>query len=215
MNEINSPWLKRKDWRNRRIEYGPQVGGLVYTICILFFGIPGIFALVWGIIHISTANSTEFGAAFAGLLFLSLAIGIGYIYYQGKKYKTSICNLETLPGIIGDWFKANIEVKLQELPAKPVLVKLRNTTAGSEREYIHWKTSITVQSQELVKINESKYRIPIEIYLPPDMNDEPIAVDFFSTSTAVWLLEITAEQPGIDFKALFKVPIFRLKNYNP
>ena len=119
------PWLARKEWRERRvISHG--VRGCVFAIAILFFGLISFGALA-GVAANMVENPGEALRALVVLaVFVGALAGTTWWWLNWKKFGKSVCHLETLPGVIGGWFKASVEVKLPTNILPAVKVKLEN-----------------------------------------------------------------------------------------
>jgi hypothetical protein len=135
------------------------------------------------------------GASFGGLLAV-----VTYWWRNWRKFGKSVCHLETLPGVIGGWFKASVEVKLPADVTPAVKVKLENFTVEWWRpkvRQIKWEASESVLPDRFTRIQGDRYKVPVRFQIPARK-------DYCAT----WQLKVRAEFPGVNLRADFIVPIF-------
>ena len=140
------------------------------------------------------------GALFVGAIFGGALAGVTYWWRNWRKFGKSVCHLETLPGVIGGWFKASVEVKLPADVTPAVKVKLENFKIVGARPMVRltkWETSESVLPDRFTRIQGDRYMVPIRFQIPARK-------DYY----ADWQLHVKAEFPGVNLLAGFSVPIF-------
>jgi hypothetical protein len=193
------PWLARKEWRERRI-ISHGVRGCVFALAIPFFGLISLGCLA-GV----AANMVENpGEALRALLVLAVfggaLAGTTWWWLNWKKFGKSVCHLETLPGVIGGWFKASVEVKLPANILPSIKVKLENFKIVGGRPAVKvtkWKTRELLSPDRFTRIQGDRYMVPVRFQIPA-------GEDYYKD----WLLQVKAEFPGVNLRADFLVPIF-------
>lgn len=206
------PWLKNKQWAAREIHY-PEARrplGLLYlALAYIFFGgIPGIF--VWAE---SNSSQPKWGEILfvggASIAFLGLVTGIWlHSWLPWRRYGHSICRLITLPGVVGGWFKADLECRPPADPTEPVVVRLKNVIGGGRGQQELWRME---QKLTFLRSPDSKARsiVPVRLQIPRRPQQLPIPIDVrWFQNRPQWLLEIEKKAPGVDFFASFRVPIY-------
>jgi len=194
------PWLARKAWRERRIvSHGAR--GCFFALAIPFFGLPALACFIGALITLSKNPREAAVPLFCGAIFGGAFAGVTYMWRNWRKFRKSICHLETLPGVIGGWFKASVEVKLPADVTPAVKVMLENFKIVGEFRPVarltKWKTSEIVLPDRFTRIQGDRYMVPVRFQIPARK-------DYY----ADWHLQVKAELPGINLRADFVVPIF-------
>lgn len=200
------PWLHISRWDQGRIQDAPAkqaAAGL------------GVFAFVWLAVVIGAAllargrddlRSDPTVLAFLGLfglVGLGLVAGTVYVAIAGRKFGRATFDMSSVPGVLGGWLRGNILLP-GEVPggceARVRLLCWRNSTGSSRFSYDVWKEEATVMTGASVPV---AFRIPFN--LPEsDLPDMPCA----GTMRVSWLLSIAASLPGVDYSAVFNIPVF-------
>jgi hypothetical protein len=193
------PWLARKAWRERRIvSHGAR--GCFFALAIPFFGIPTILCLIGALITMFKNPGEAVRAIVVGAFFGGALAVVTYWWRNWRKFGKSVCHLETLPGVIGGWFRASVEVKLPGDVTPPVKVTLDNfKIVGGKAmvRLIKWEANESVLPDRFTHIQGDRYMVPVRFQIP-DRKD--YYVD--------WQLQVKAEFPGVNMNAAFIVPIF-------
>lgn len=205
------PWLWRDDWAAQRVAEGtPRVRAALW-----------IFALMWNAITIPMAVvasrrfvHTPMGAIF----FLFAAIGVvllgaaAYAALRQRKFGRSICAIDRVPLQPGQTLRGQIEHRGAQVPESGYRLELacinRIITGGgrsrSVSNQVLWQAEQTV-SGALAAPSPEGMRVPFSFDLPADAP----STDLTKPHDAVlWQLTVTAELPGIDYKAEFELPVF-------
>ena len=168
------------------------------ALAIPFFGSITLMGLVGALVNLSenpgeAAQALLVAAIFGGALAASI-----YGWRIWRKFGKTICHLETLPGVIGGWFKASVEVKLPANILPAVKVKLENFKIVGRSKVTKWKTGELVSPDRLIRIQGDRYMVPVRFQIPD-------GEDYYKN----WGLQLKAEFPGVNLRADFLVPIFK------
>lgn len=202
------PWLKLIEWRKREIVFRGPVGYGALILAYLFFGVPAV-VMLW--IAIAGPGVVNEGMRIQGLLWGSLlAFMVGALTYwrlRQMRYGNSVCRLITLPGVVGGWFKADVECNLPADSGSTVVVRLKNCVPAGKRMVEVWR----MEQRLAVPVTPgTRSTIPVRLRIPCDPAQRPMMVgeSFWSATGSAWTLEIEKQVPGIDFLASFLVPIY-------
>lgn len=210
----NQPWLAREDWAARRVTHRSLIQAVkisrgTLVVLIAFLALLGALALILGILGMvgvmQDPKEDAGGVAGFGGAMLVLAGGLVYWWQRAERFGESVCRLETLPGVIGGWFKARVVAKLRVRPTESLSIALENSASwnsnswGSEDSILHWKASYLLTPHSLRPIAAGCFDIPIRFTIPHDVPRVP---------GSVWILKIHAALEGPDYRAGFLVPVF-------
>jgi hypothetical protein len=210
------PWLWREDWAAGRL--ASSTGSTVIGAWI--------FAIFWNTISFITvflipvAQYQRDPKTFVALLFP--AVGIGLLVWAVRaslarmKFGKTFLELATVPGVIGRELRGTIQTRLSPVPETGVRLKLtcvqRTTQRGgndrSTSERIVWRTEKAVAAGEVCS-GPLGTSIPVAFHLPLDARPTDTSEAY---TQLVWLLEANAAVPGVDYKDVFEVPVFRTKD---
>jgi hypothetical protein len=145
-----------------------------------------------------------------GVVVLSMLAALTYVKIRHERFGKSICRLITLPGVIGGWFKADVECGLPPGTA-PLVVRLRNMRAPAQRAVVMWSMQKHVDLPPSPVPGSERFLIPVRLQVPRHPWQVPDGFNAgFWTSDTYWVLEIEKKCPGVDFFATFRVPIYDL-----
>jgi hypothetical protein len=182
------PWLVRKAWRERRIvSHGAR--GCFFVLAIIFFGSMAFLGFTIALYNVSKNPEGAATGLFVGAISGGFLAVVTYSWRNWRKFGKSVCHLETLPGVIGGWFKASVEVKLPADVTPVVKVKLENFTIE------WWRPRVRIR---FTRIQGDRYMVPVRFQIPARK-------DYYET----WQLKVRAEFPGVNLRADFIVPIFK------
>jgi len=152
--------------------------------------------------------------ALVGLLFPLVGIGLAIWavreILRRRRYGESLLHLDDLPVPLGGVLRARLEVparlEARELDVHLTCVRRVRSGHGKNRrtrEHVLWEDSLRVMSMSGGAPGATSSRI--EARLP---GDRPEASDEDSDERVLWQLEVTSEEPGVDYKATFELPVF-------
>lgn len=207
----NEPWLWREDWAQRTARESADVGGFClwgFTIVWCLFSLPMLLFVVWK--WPPDVRSLLFlSFPVAGALLLLLVI---YQTLRRLKYGTSLCRLERVPIPVGSTLRGEVDVRIREQPADGFALRLacvRRTVTGSGRsrsvhESVLWQDEQTVTHGAMPSANG--LRVPFRFEIPWEAEPADLTN---AENLVVWRLHVTASVPGIDYQAMFDLPVFR------
>ena len=130
-----------------------------------------------------------------------------YTWLRSKKFGRSICYLETLPGEIGGFFKAKVEIYFPNVHPKDINLILRLISYSDPFQHIPaiWEKEYLIRQEEIEYRGQNKYMVPVNIDIPID----PPLLKYKNS----WALVLKSNSPGINYESNFDIPIFDIKNY--
>ena len=210
----DQPWLWRHDWASGRIDDTSR--GTLWT--------SWIFAIFWnlisvpaGFVGVRAALLEGNTAGYVSLLFQIVGLGLliwavrSALRYQ--KYGVSRLELSTIPGQIGGSLAGAVRVTVLLRPAADFAISLtctRRETSGSGKnsstnETILWQEEGHAVGEASRDISSLGTRIPFTFRIPADV---PGSDSADPSSQIVWRLRLAAGVPGVDYDAVFEVPVF-------
>ncbi len=207
------PWLRNKEWRKREVVHGRTVGGPVLVLAFIFFAGP-ILLIVWAAFFNSPGKAGD--GAIAPIIVMGAVISMVlgpliYLWLRHRRYGNSVCRLLTLPGVIGDWFKADVECALPPDSGEPVIVRLKNLVPAGKRLAEKWRME---ERLTVPVVAGARSVVPVRLRVPRHPAQVPLSFDrghwarFWLGEGAVWHLELEKKAAGVDFFASFSVPIY-------
>jgi hypothetical protein len=200
------PWLHFAEWDQGRIQEAPATQATAVI---------GAFAAMWNAVVIGVAFLARgredlrsdttvlvFLAVF-GLVGLGLIAGTVYMAMAARKFSPAVFEMSGVPGVLGGWLRGTILIP-PEVPegteARVRLVCHRKSSGSSRLDYDVWEEEAGAQTSSSVPV---AFRIPFNLPASdlPDMPSE-------GTMRVSWLLSISASLPGVDYDAVFNVPVF-------
>ena len=219
--DAERPWSYRRDWVGGSIS---QEGGRE-TVSFLL-GIGAFFLLfVWGGFALAWASNPQLPrlpegrldlerlalfavAALVGIVPLAIA---GWFHTRRAQFGDSVFQMKSVPGVIGGRLEGTIRISRSvAFKAAPKLVlrcsrESKSSTRRSGATAL-WQDS---QSVPLDSIGDSagQATIPVSFRIPHDC--EPTAPAAFMRHETIWRLSAEAATRGMDYSALFEVPVYR------
>jgi len=200
------PWLHVAEWDQGRIQDAPAKHAALFL---------GGFAAMWNAVVIGVAllargrddlrsdTTVLVFLAIFGLVGLGLIAGTVYMALAARKFSPAVFEMSSVPGVLGGWLRGTIRIP-PEVPegteARLRLVCHRKSTGSSRLDYDVWEEESSARTSSTVPV---AFRIPFN--LPEsDLPDMPSK----GTMRVSWLLSISASLPGVDYDAVFNVPVF-------
>ncbi len=206
-------WKWRQDWSEGSVRSSSKV--------IMLFAV--FFASMWNLISapvlfiVPGEVQKENYLALIGLIFPVVGIGLAVwaiiSVRRWMKFGESVFAMASVPGVIGGPLAGVIHttVKLQpEHGFRQTLSCIRKVTTGSgknrsTREHVLWQTTRNIQ-REMADLDVTKSEIPVQFHIPFDAQEASSTDD---RCRVFWRLEVDADSPGVDYHAVFEVPVFR------
>lgn len=210
----DSPWLWRKDWAASRVESRNKSTAIGWWIAAVLVNMMSLPFSLSAIAHISRVFDPTYliPAAFeiVGLLVLFGAIRatlrlerFGHAYFE----------MNSLPFSPGRHVSGAIHFQLQSDTPHGVDLKLsciRRIVTGSGNNRSTqtvplWEDSKNISAPSLSR-GPLDTIIPVDFTLPPDAYQTDH--DHYSDQV-LWLLDVKADVPGVDYTDQFELPVFR------
>jgi hypothetical protein len=210
------PWLWREDWSRGRSNSKTKTSMLsAWVISVVWLLVSSPVLFVISPEQFRKDPKTLVGLLFpvAGVLMLVWAVRETMRWLEfGKTY----FDMPIVPLVVGRDLRGTIQARFLNVPAKGVQLKLsciHRTVSGSgnsrtTQEKIVWRDEKTVRPEQL-SLGPIGTSIPVEFSIPADGNSTD---NTDPRSTIVWLLEADADVPGVDYKDLFEIPVFRTRD---
>jgi len=181
-----------------------------------------VFAIAWNAITIPLTIAvfrlmmSRPPLAFLVVLFpligVALLCGALYLSLRAWKFGKSTCTIDALPIAVGDSFHADVEHRGDVSPEggyRVVLSAINRIIQGAGKsrritENVLWQSEQRVSSA-LAAPTPIGRRIPIDFSIPIE---QPSTDQRDQTNATLWRMEVSAELPGIDYKASFELPVF-------
>jgi len=215
------PWMLNSAWAQRKVVHSSA--GAAIFLWVWVAGWWGAIILIWNVNRdkILAAAAASYWEAALGLIFplgglvgLAIACQITAAWWR---YGRSELHIDTLPGWIGDVFRAGVVTNLPAAPKTPVKVKLvcdrvtwmtlghgenRRTECRTERV---WEASTEVLPSQLIT-TKRRVGIPIAVAIDPGV---PATVSDERGNGIEWTLEVeVARDDAPGFSCAFEVPIY-------
>jgi Protein of unknown function (DUF3592) len=212
-NYPNEPWNHRPEWNSGTIVSSDRSGVLVTAI----------FALIWNgvslpLVFIIPREVAKGNAlAVVGLLFPLVGIGLlgltAYMILRWSRFGRSYLTLRTNPARLGGTLEGEIQIsvplpKQTQIKLKLVCEKITYSGSGKRsksRSETLWHSETTVQPAVLMAMPTRNTQVPVSIPIPLQL---PASSSKGYGEHIKWSLTASAEIPGVDYSALFEVPVF-------
>lgn len=205
------PWLWRDDWAHgyARPEWRSTAltWGAAGVVCLLV-SVPGVSVIpkIWNTSH---RWETPVAMVFplAGLYLLSQS---ALAALREAKFRRMRLKLSTLPGVIGGRVEGSLETTFLFPPGtqmKLILACVRSSVSGSGDSQSHWETAQWQDTQlATAYVGGPGSSIPVAFTTPYDARE----TDARNPSDEIfWRLTASATLAGLDFRATFRVPVFK------
>jgi len=217
----DEPWMVRPAWRSAELDESTGGGRGLAVMAAFWNLISWPLAGVFMYNELLVSSEPEWGVLFVlifPLVGIGLAWGAAVKYLRRRKYGTSTCTMETMPGRLGRYLKARVKTGMNaaEAPDDGLHVQL-----SCYRRYVRYTTDSDGDRKKEVRKDlkwrdekhmrgrtygaENKLELPISFKLP---TDRPPSTPEKSEERIMWTLDVSADVPGLDYESSFEVPIF-------
>ncbi|MDT8437579.1 MAG: hypothetical protein RQ729_01060 [Wenzhouxiangellaceae bacterium] len=204
------PWLQHKRWQSTRLSCEGRSA----------MGVAIVFVLVWNLASAPLwfVIPAEFAAGRPEILIAVVfpLIGIGLIVWAARevirrrRYGESVLLLDALPVPLGGRLAATLQVPVR-LQGRALSVQVscvhrdrsRSGTNRNTTERVLWADQARIGLRGGSAPGQTSARI--EMRLP---DDRPPAGEPDARDRIIWRLEVGSEEPGVDYRALFELPVF-------
>lgn len=206
------PWLWRDDWAARRVAESSS-----WAVPVTW-----LFAIVWNGITIPltmtmfrlmfTNRALVFVVVFFPLVGVTIACAAVYVTMRRWRFGRSVCAIDRVPIPLGATFHGEIANRSTTIPESGyalVLSSIKRVVRGGGRnrtvqDDVLWQEEQRI-APALIAPTPEGVRIPFAFTVPPDgASTEMRALP----ERTLWRLDVSAELPGVDYKASFELPVF-------
>lgn len=207
------PWLARADWASGKIKSSTDADVRNFFVFALAFCVMG------GVVAVKALGTELPKGTYLGLVALAiLALG-GYLMVccvrQERRYRRfgqSTFVMSPVPGSPGGVLAGTVEAGNFFRPEQGIHVRLScirrcvDPNDSRVQEFIKWQDEKILKNDAITATGDHRqflvfFQIPAE---QPECSRR-------GNETIVWRLEATAKTSGPEFKALFDVPVFNVK----
>ena len=207
------PWLWKEHWKEGIIKSQNNAQLFISLLFAFSFSIASIPILMAIPDELKKGNKPILIALIFPIASIGLVIWAIRNIIAWRKFGSSTFIMETRPGIIGGPLKGQIHTKVNIKPEDGFHITLScinrvRTGSGKNRsthEYVRWQDEIII-AREIYEYDPSRSVIPVLFQIP--YNSQETNSDNPS-SKILWRLEIKAKVPGVDYAAIFEVPVFK------
>ena len=200
------PWLRNSYWASRDLVNQSGVGWVVLGLAYLI----GAALLAAAVMALREPNiESRIGGSVLAVFAIAALAWVTRFRLRHIRYGDTVCRLITLSGVVGGWFKADVECGLP-VEAGPVTVRLKNEEEGTywSMEQLCALTAVSGKKapRSVVNVRLRVPRHPAQKFPHPRMR---FALGRPITGPA-WVLELEKKVPGgdLNFRATFGVPIY-------
>jgi hypothetical protein len=210
------PWTQREDWAAGAVEQADQLN------LRLLIG----FTIVWNVISAAItgavlANAWNEGpSGIALLLFVFPAFGIMLVvlairtWLRRRRFGRSVLRFHAVPAWLGERLRGAVETNIptthQSRQGFRVRIAcLREKTYHDRRGGDRSEVELLWEREEQASVPDDGaplVRIPIDVALPADQPPTEMPP---KDQRMLWRLVVSQKLPGIDYRAVFDVPVFR------
>ncbi len=210
------PWLWRDDWAQGRANgetKSEMIRAWTFSILWCLVSAPILLVVPREKLQQQPASLVALGFPMIGAALLVWALRETLRWFEfGKTY----LEMNSLPWAIGREVRGTIQTRFPRPPGHGIQLKLtcvNRIVSGSgnhqsTQEKILWRAEKTVAPEQLCP-GPTGASIPVCFHIPADAQP----TDGTSPRNAIlWKLEADADVPGVDYKDLFELPVFRTKD---
>jgi hypothetical protein len=205
------PWTHEEKWPSFESRSASWQGiALLWAVAATALSFTGsMLAMV-----MSSSNRPLIAVVVVGAFFTGALALFGWTFYVTAaylKYGRSRLLFPQMPLVPGGIYDCSLIVNRMLVGDAPIFVTVRcveafTTGSGKQRKTV--KKNVFESTTELDRrmIDAFDRRIPLVVEVPTGF---PQRV-FEGNPTYSWELEVKAEEPGVDFKAVFELPVFEV-----
>jgi hypothetical protein len=208
------PWLWREDWASGRVKSRTEGNMIVCWVGTIFWNL-----ISWPVAISAVLGTVNQKGPVVYVVLLFPAIGILLLIYAIRQtiaffeFGKTYFEMASVPGVIGRELRGSIQARFPHSPDHGVTLRLSSvhryvTGSGKTQttnENILWRDEAELNSGALCP-GPTGTTIPVSFHVPFDAQptEKMSPRDEF-----LWLLEATADLPGVNYHDVFEVPIFR------
>ncbi|MDR3455993.1 MAG: hypothetical protein P4N60_00995 [Verrucomicrobiae bacterium] len=208
-------WLLRPDWASGEIKSATRGQVVLFWImatAFCGFGIPISIFVIPQELH--RGNKLALIALLFPLAGLGLLTAAIYQTLRWVKYGAVLFKMKSVPGIIGGVLMGTVRIPAHFQPQTGIALRLRCvrrlvTGSGKSRsvsENVLWEDEKHLGGN-LPRAGLEEYDVPVFFKIPANSRETDSEKP---DDQIVWRLTAVSKQPGIDFRADFEVPVFKV-----
>ena len=210
------PWLRNRQWASRELVDQRGLGWAVLLIAYVVGA--ATLAGVWATLR-EGAGEKSIGVIVLAVFVIGILAVLTRLRVRGMRYGKTVCRLITLPGVVGGWFKADVRCGLPP-HIGPVTVRLKNTNTRGRFTQLLWSMEQSCPLEPLPGNGDTHSIVKVRLRVPRDRSQRFILPDmeFLLGAPAdgvAWILEVEKKSRGVDFAAVFNVPIYDTRGAPP
>jgi hypothetical protein len=210
----SQPWLQNKAWADGLI---PAVGDAANASALLVIGLSFTAATVGAVLYqyYDGFEGFKWGAIIVCFIFaVSFTAGAFYTRALRRKFGRTYFKLESNPGVVGGVLSGFIQMEKPLQEPTSFLVKLMCLEAIPNRpndSQLDNRAKIIWEARDGISVSRSSLtnpqNVPVRFQLPRSALETN---DASSRRPISWQLEVKARLQGLDFNAVFEVPVYRM-----
>ena len=214
------PWLHKQDWADGKVVSSNRTGMISALAFAALWNL--VSAPLWFLLPGEIVGKGN-RWALLGLIFPVVGLGLfaGAIcsVLRWRKFGQSVFQMASVPGVIGGQLAGVVRTSAKVLPEdgfQLTLSCIQKLTSGSgdsrsTRQNVLWEDDQVV-GRDLMQQDPDHTAIPVLFAIPYECRptDESLA-----DNQTIWRLKVRAKVPGVEYHAVFDVPVFRTAESSP
>lgn len=209
----DKPWLWRPEWIGGKIQSSTGRELRIRTLVAGIWNALSIPAASQGVFVIRNTDSLVgwWMLAFSGIG-IGLLVWVVICWVRWFKFGSSVFEMSAVPGVIGGELGGVVKIPVHVKPEDGFDVALvcnyRVTRGAGKRRHTTvkkmWEESVKIQ-RELLENDPARSAVPVLFKIPHGL---PPSDSWRPDDLITWNLRIGASVPGLDYRAVFEVPVF-------
>ncbi len=209
----DEPWKWRPDWAQGHVTDGSKNDLLGITT----------FAILWNLVAFPAGvlvfgRGVNEGQPYAVVALLFPAFGLGLAAWavraalRVRRFGVSRLVLDAVPVPVGRTLSGTVRTRFEAPPEGGfafTLSALRTTRGGPDNDTstrVLWQEEAHAEGRLVSEEGGVRVVAPVAIRIP---SDAPSTDHSTADDEVAWRLEVTADAPGVDYRAVFEVPVYR------
>ena len=210
------PWLWRDDWAQgyARAEWKSTATMMtIIGVAFLLFSVP----MLMNFVSLRRVHPLQIAAValfpLTGVLLIAQSL---MAYLRSRKFREVRLTLPAVPSTLGGKFQGRVDAQFVFPSAATVDLKLscvHSYVSGSGDNRSRWEQILWQDLKTVIASNDGQASyIPIEFNIPYDAKETDTRN---ADDQILWKLTTKSKMPGLDFSAVFMLPVFRTAMSNP
>jgi len=201
----DEPWLWNERWNNGKIRgMIPPGFGIAWSLAILFCG-------SWAFMFFRGSAHDDLRSVFVVFVFPVVGLGclVRAIFETVRLIRFGVSTLElaTFPVPVGGQLVGTIYVRRKLSAAGDYRLRLRCVDRADViwEDRVLWKDQAVINPLAAEETFQMKTVIPVGFVIP-----EHVPPSDDTDRDVIWELQVEAKLPGLDYRAAFRIPVYRL-----